>query len=558
MKKIRIAGPPGTGKTTFLVETFYNSIQDYSIADILVISHTRAAANHIRDEILSTKNIESYQKKYKKEIFYKVTAAKSALNENVSTIHKYCKDQLKVSKDNVFEVNDYNNLINSEPLFNKHTKTKTFKHIQALLKQHPFFKFFNFARDTVGKTKEDLISYHRRLTYEERKEFKYTLPELLNLATLYTEYKTDINLHSRVGDVLDFTDMIEYYCERANDPFIKVLIVDEAQDSSVVQRQAEVKMSKNCDFFYKAGDPDQAIFEFSGADPKSFHLEFAKPEVELKEGYRCPRVINEYCKKIIQPIWEKFQYQRVWLPREELDKEGKRNGVVAEGEIYGLNNLKTSPYLKILIQKLKSTKETFIFTHRAGKADNVLEFLKDQGMPMDFLGESYPFKYPKAQIKNHREFSNFVVGEKLTLSSIKKIFKEIDFKYLGFKYSEDNMDLINPGSYTMDYFIKNNYLISDVKKTTNFQEINKPFSFKMQDYIKKIVDNDRDLDGPKIFVANIHKIKGLEYDNVILDQKLTRPEPSFTKIRLKFVACSRAKKSLFLIKSSNNQKGLTL
>jgi len=558
MKKIRIAGPPGTGKTTFLVETFYNSIQDYSIADILVISHTRAAANHIRDEILSTKNIELYQKKYKKEVFYKVTAAKSALNENVSTIHKYCKDQLKVSKDNVFEVNDYNNLINSEPLFNKHTKTKTFKHIQALLKQHPFFKFFNFARDTVGKTKEDLISYHRRLTYEERKEFKYTLPELLNLATLYTEYKTDINLHSRVGDVLDFTDMIEYYCERANDPFIKVLIVDEAQDSSVVQRQAEVKMSKNCDFFYKAGDPDQAIFEFSGADPKSFHLEFAKPEVELKEGYRCPRVINEYCKKIIQPIWEKFQYQRVWLPREELDKEGKRNGVVAEGEIYGLNNLKTSPYLKILIQKLKSTKETFIFTHRAGKADNVLEFLKDQGMPMDFLGESYPFKYPKAQIKNHREFSNFVVGEKLTLSSIKKIFKEIDFKYLGFKYSEDNMDLINPGSYTMDYFIKNNYLISDVKKTTNFQEINKPFSFKMQDYIKKIVDNDRDLDGPKIFVANIHKIKGLEYDNVILDQKLTRPEPSFTKIRLKFVACSRAKKSLFLIKSSNNQKGLTL
>jgi len=558
MKKIRIAGPPGTGKTTFLVETFYNSIQDYSIADILVISHTRAAANHIRDEILSTKNIELYQKKYKKEIFYKVTAAKSALNENVSTIHKYCKDQLKVSKDNIFEINDYNNLINSEPLFNKHTKTKTFKYIQSLLKQHPFFKFFNFARDTVGKTREDLISYHRRLTYEERKEFKYTLPELLNLATLYTEYKTDINLHSRVGDVLDFTDMIEYYCERANDPFIKVLIVDEAQDSSVVQRQAEVKMSKNCDFFYKAGDPDQAIFEFSGADPKSFHLEFAKPEVELKEGYRCPRVINEYCKKIIQPIWEKFQYQRVWLPREELDEEGKRNGIVAEGEIYGLNNLKNSPYLETLVQKLKSTKETFIFTHRAGKADNVLEFLKDQGMPMDFLGETYPFKYPKAQIKNHREFNNFVVGEKLTLSSIKKMFKEIDFKYLGFKYSEDNMDLINPGSYTIDYFIKNNYLISDVKKTTNFQDINKPVSFKMQNYIKKIVDNDRDLDSPRIFVANIHKIKGLEYDNVILDQKLTRPESFFTKIRLKFVACSRAKKSLFLIKSSSNQKGLTL
>tara|TARA_R110000764_G_scaffold176990_2_gene263232 strand:- start:58 stop:1734 length:1677 start_codon:yes stop_codon:yes gene_type:complete len=558
MKKIRIAGPPGTGKTTFLVETFYNKIQDYPATDILVISHTRAAANHIRDEILSTKNIELYQEKYKKEIFYKITTAKSTLNENVSTIHKYCKDQLKVSKDNIFEINDYNNLINLDPLFNKHTKTKTFKSIQHLLKQHPFFRFFNFARDNVGKTKKDLTSYYMDLTYEEKNEFKYTLPELSNLAALFTNYKTDPDLHSRVGDVLDFTDMVEYYCKLANDPLIKVLIVDEAQDSSVIQRQAEIKMSRNCDFFYKAGDPDQAIFEFSGANPKTFHEEFAKPEVELKEGHRCPRIINEYCKKIIQPIWKAFEYQRVWLPREELDQEGKRNGVVVEGEIYGLINLKNSPNLEILVQKLKSTKETFIFTHRAGKAENAIDFLFNQGMPMDFLGEIYPFKYPKVQIKNHREFNSFVTGEKLTISSIKRMLKEIDLKYLGSKYSEDNMDLIEKGSYSMDYFIKNNYLTSTVKKATSFQDINKPASFQMQNYIKTIVDNDRDLDKPRIFIANIHKIKGLEYDNVILDQKLTRTEPPFTKIRLKFVACSRSKKSLFLIKSSNTQKGLTL
>ena len=29
-------------------------------------------------------------------------------------------------------------------------------------------------------------------------------------------------------------------------------------------------MSKNVDYFYKAGDPDQSIFEFAGADPHSF------------------------------------------------------------------------------------------------------------------------------------------------------------------------------------------------------------------------------------------------------------------------------------------------
>ena len=47
-------------------------------------------------------------------------------------------------------------------------------------------------------------------------------------------------------------------------------------------------MSKNVDYFYKAGDPDQSIFEFAGADPDSFHKEFADPEIELEQGHRKP------------------------------------------------------------------------------------------------------------------------------------------------------------------------------------------------------------------------------------------------------------------------------
>ena len=116
---------------------------------------------------------------------------------------------------------------------------------------------------------------------------------------------------------------------------IKVLIIDEAQDSSVVQRKAEASMSKNVDLFYKAGDPDQSIFEFSGADPDSFHKEFAHPEIELTQGYRCPRTVNEYCKGIIKPVWDHYGYTREWLPKEGV-----------EGAIYELSNLHQDPYLK--------------------------------------------------------------------------------------------------------------------------------------------------------------------------------------------------------------------
>ena len=62
MTKIKVAGPPGTGKTTYLVERYYDAIQKYSAADIVVISHTNTAADHIRDEINNTKNIDNLKK----------------------------------------------------------------------------------------------------------------------------------------------------------------------------------------------------------------------------------------------------------------------------------------------------------------------------------------------------------------------------------------------------------------------------------------------------------------------------------------------------------------
>ena len=68
MKKIRIAGPPGTGKTRSLVKIFYDCIQQYSATEIIVTSHTNTAADEIRKRILDTKNIQEYQKEKGKDI----------------------------------------------------------------------------------------------------------------------------------------------------------------------------------------------------------------------------------------------------------------------------------------------------------------------------------------------------------------------------------------------------------------------------------------------------------------------------------------------------------
>ena len=68
MKKIRIAGPPGTGKTTTLVHKYYELLETYSPINIQLISHTNAASDHLREQIKSPESIEAYCKENKTDL----------------------------------------------------------------------------------------------------------------------------------------------------------------------------------------------------------------------------------------------------------------------------------------------------------------------------------------------------------------------------------------------------------------------------------------------------------------------------------------------------------
>jgi len=369
---------------------------------------------------------------------------------------------------------------------------------------------------------------------------------------LYIEYKTNPKINEGRTNILDFQDMVEKFCELPKDPVIKVLMVDEAQDSSFIQRKAEEKMSKNSDLFYKAGDPDQTIFEFAGADPHSFHLEFAHPDVELEQGYRCPRLINEWCREVIKPIWQEYDYTRTWSPRRELDKDGKPTGPIVEGEIFNLMNLTQDPNLHELSNRLLNTKETFIFTYRGGEPEDIINFLIKNNMPMNFLSDKIKcFSYPKKEIEVQRMYLSFCFGkEELSLNKIKKIIKSMDPGYYQPGFKIENLEELEKKKYTLDYFIDSGFLSPVIKKTSDFQNITAQSDLKIKNYVRNIVNNNRDLEEIRVFVANIHTIKGMEFDNVVLDLKINREERTMNdKRRIKFVAGSRAKKTLWTIKS---------
>ena len=111
MQKIRVAGPPGTGKTTYLMKRYYDALDKYEASDIMVISHPKTAANEIREKINDPENIAKYHKETGKDLFNLIKETKKIRKTNVSTIHKYCKDEITKSKGgDVFEISDYERL----------------------------------------------------------------------------------------------------------------------------------------------------------------------------------------------------------------------------------------------------------------------------------------------------------------------------------------------------------------------------------------------------------------------------------------------------------------
>jgi len=567
MIKIRIAGPPGTGKTRRLVKKYYDHIQQHSATEIIVISHTNTAADEIRDRILDDDNIQEYQDETGKDIFRLVKESRETLKETVTTMHKCFMSRIpeKKGKSVVFTIgdntDDYDNLKTRYPLFNKYTGSKKFFNFEMLITGHPFFKFHSTARDNGF----DTVKYYRTLSFEEIRDYKYDITELQELEKNYNNFKSNIKLNQRAEKILDFQDMVEHFTNsdeiKSEDLDIKILMVDEAQDSSVIQRAAEKKAAAAVDYFYKAGDPDQSIFEFAGADPDKFHKEFAHPEEELEQGFRCPRVINEYCKQIIKPVWDHYGYGRVWAPREE-------NGQVVEGEKFEMMNLEQDPNLAELTKRLTQTSETFAFTCRGNEPKETIKYLVKLGIPFHMIDKNkkFKFKYPAADIKNQREFKKLISeNKKLTAAAIKGILKNTLPAYVGKNYSLENIENIEKDKkFDIEWLIKHQFLNPVVKESDDFQnirEINKVSyisTIEIKSFIRSVVRYDPSgglKKNPRIFLENIHTIKGKEFDNSIVDLTIQREETNFTKRRIKYVACSRARKTLWIIKSKN---GMTL
>ncbi|MCB0582469.1 MAG: UvrD-helicase domain-containing protein, partial [Phaeodactylibacter sp.] len=181
------------------------------------------------------------------------------------------------------------------------------------------------SRDDVSELLEFAASHHRHPEFQEDiRDFIYNIFEIAIAAIQeYDEYK------KRRG-LIDYTDMEVLVNRLLDKPTVsavlaqelELLMVDEFQDTSPIQLEIFLKLSKLAQFSVWVGDPKQSIYGFRGAAPELMQA------IIRKVGGVKPEDIQEYSwrsrEDIVHAVNALFTKAFSELPPEQVALKAKR------------------------------------------------------------------------------------------------------------------------------------------------------------------------------------------------------------------------------------------
>lgn len=445
MEKLKVLGPPGTGKTTFLMAQLENVLQKYRPREVAFVSFTKRGTYEGKSRAMDRFDLEEQDLPY------------------FRTIHSLCFKSVGASKNKMIGREEY----------------KSFSEIMGM-------KF-------LGWYTEELASNNDRFLHAEQLE-RNNLVAFSELArtlndTKYQWVKANYNKFKSQLSLLDFTDLLEMYIQEGTPLPVKVAFIDEAQDLTSLQWLVVAKMFSEVEYLVIAGDDDQAIYEWSGADVYRF-LNWQGNVKILGKSYRLPKSIHRYASNISSSIGER------------LEKPFTDNG--EEGEIKVSVNWKD----------LEVEGETLILARNNKFLKEAEKLLKEKGVPYLLKGEpSINHKVVRA-IRRYEDCRKGVDREAFRLYS--HMFKTHPEKENVPWYEAINLDI---------------------------EEIN---------YYRMLIGNKRWDEKPIVNLETIHSSKGSECDNVVLVMDVSKQINDNlslnmdSELRCMYVGATRARKTLTL------------
>jgi DNA helicase II / ATP-dependent DNA helicase PcrA len=495
----KVFGAPGAGKTTYLLSVMERELlQGVGPQRVGYFSFTRKAANEARE---------------------RAVVKFPELNADLDfpwfrTLHSLAYRCLDVSQKDMMTPEHFAAFAKESGIV---VNTEIGEESYVVRTDHPILNEINIARIRG----EDLRTYYNRSELRiEWYHFEY-------VERCYRHYKQRNNL-------LDFTDLLEKILLEPNRlPRLEVLIVDEAQDLSRLQWDLVEALAKRSDRTYVAGDDDQALYNWAGADVGSF-LSLPGEIKILEQSYRVPAKIHQLADKVAHRI--RNRQPKVWNPRQE------------QGLIQYYNTFTDVDVTKGEWLVLAATNYMLNGMH---------EWLKSQGLLFERNGQK---SIPAVILSAVLGWEALRKGKEVPFSVVRQIYKYLNTDSI--KRGHKSLSKADPEIlYDLPRLTAHHGLLTNAiwhKALTKISE-------EQRDYIVALLRRKTSLkaDAP-IKLSTIHGAKGGEADNVLL---ITDLSSKFAREydknpddihRLLYVGITRAKQSLHVVLPKDMRKGFML
>jgi superfamily I DNA/RNA helicase len=495
----KVIGPPGTGKT----QTLLDKVIEYKNAGtpldrIGYFAFTRKAAHEARDRFLETfpnlnkKDIKHFRTLHSFAFKYLGLQEENVMQEeHYKIIGEECKLRIKYA---TYEKNEFNGIFTSNSEYLSLINLASVRNISIL----------------------DQLDRNEHLGKIERDKLQVVAKHI-------EDYKNTYQL-------IDFNDMIEKFMSEiqlpnAKVPKFEVIFIDEAQDLSLLQWKMITALQPHTKDIYIAGDDDQAIFGWAGADVDSF-IKFDAIEIPLKQSRRVPKIIHQRALLRLDNI-KLGRLEKPW--NTPTSEEGTLKIFFSIDPINMQKDdwyilARTNDLLKPIIRNLR--KRGLYFETKQGRSIS-------ESLYRDIL-----------------HWEAWKKGKELTTIEVQRLLERFDKKF------EDTDDKL----FKLDE-LKTKYKLNPHLQWYDAFTAVSPY---MKTYIRAMRNNGEDLRlKPRIKVLTLHGSKGGEATNVIILQNQTRNTiKGATKTIMKqdeeqrvwYVGLTRCSKNLFLIRCKDRSK----
>ncbi len=489
-----ILGPPGTGKTTTLLNLVDKYLMEGVAPDkICFLSFTRKAAHEAMGRACEKFNLQPNQLPFFK------------------TLHSLAFNQLGIQRSQVMGFGHYLDLARllGMPISMK-----------GIGEDGLFQGYLRGDRLLFTEGLARIRCVGLRDLWDEQFKEDLDILELEQLRDTILEYK-------RINDKVDFTDLIHQFVEKRPMPPMQVLIVDEAQDLSRCQWNMISCLAEMVDRVHIAGDDDQAIYRWAGADVDTL-IGMRGTTTVLDQSYRVPRKIALLALEIIGRCGNRLT--KIWNPR---DVDGEIEYIPGHEVV----DMSKGNWL------LLARNVHFLERYETYCAMNGFLYDSPGGNPLNT--EAWEVVRCWERLRAGKEINISEAIKVYGYLSTKERVKYGSKKLLKAKELEDPATMV-----TMDVLWETYGLCS---KAIWHEALDKLAPDDVKYFLAALRKGEKMGQKPRIKISTIHAVKGGEADNVVLCTDMApktfqemQDNPD-DEARVWYVAITRAKEKLFII-----------